>query len=116
MWTYAVGLNDDGHYPDWNCPCATIPGPDSPAFVGHHYYCESGSIKGFSSVFYTSDILWDRYRCYNAENDCCTNPDMPWFFWKFLYSMQDYLEVRVCHKYLFNNGDTVVEGIELYIR
>ena len=39
VWTYAVGLSDDGNYPSWNCPCATVPGPSPPAFVGNDYYC-----------------------------------------------------------------------------
>ena len=39
VWTYAVGLSDDYNYPGWNCPCATHPGPPSPAFVSNDYYC-----------------------------------------------------------------------------
>ena len=42
VWTYATGFSDDGNFPEYNCPCAAVPGIDPPAFVGHHYYCESG--------------------------------------------------------------------------
>ena len=42
MWTNAVGPSDDYNSPQSNCPCAHIPGPEPPLFVGEHYYCESG--------------------------------------------------------------------------
>ena len=62
VWTYAVGLSDDHNDPDTNCPCAATPGPDPRAFVGDHYYCESGDTGVYHlDVYYTSDILWDGY-------------------------------------------------------
>ena len=64
VWTYAVGLSDDYNYPKWNCPCATIPGPSPPAFVGNDYYCESGDVGTFDHVsYYLSDPLWDGSSC-----------------------------------------------------
>ena len=117
VWTYAVGLSDDGNHPGNNCPCAATPGPDPPAFVGDHYYCESGNTgDSTSSEYHTSDVLWDGYGCHHANNNCCTNPDMPWFFRQFSRSMQDYLEIRICTKEGFSNDDTLVESIELYIQ
>ena len=84
VWTYAVGISDDGNYPNWNCPCAATPGPDPPAFVGDHYYCESGDTGDYdNNAYYTSDMLWDGSGCHHANNNCCTNPDMPWFFRQF---------------------------------
>ena len=117
VWTYAIGLTDDANYPNHNCPCAATPGPDPPAFVGDHYYCESGIRGDYSSEeYYTSDVLWDGYGCYHANNNCCTNPDMPWFFRQFSRSMQDHLEARICQNGGFSNEDTLVESIELYIQ
>ena len=119
VWTYAVGMSDDYNNPNSNCPCAAIPGPDPPAFVGDHYYCESGNtgINYYgSNEYYTSDALWDGYGCHHANNNCCTNPDMPWFFRQFSQSTQGDLEARICHRIPFLNGYTVVESIELYIQ
>ena len=117
MWTYAIGLSDDYDYPGFNCPCAATPGPDPPAFVGHHYYCESGDTGTYTrGGWYTSDVLWDGYGCHHANNNCCTNPDMPWFFRQFSRSMHDYLEARICTREVFNDEDTLVESIELYIQ
>ena len=117
VWTYAIGLSDDYNYPDYNCPCAATPGPDPPAFVGDHYYCESGNTGTYiATEYHTSDMLWDGYGCYHYNNNCCTNPDMPWFFRQFLQPMHDYLEARICNRDSFSSEDTLVESIELYIR
>ena len=117
VWTYAAGQSDDHTHPDHNCPCAAIPGPDPPAFVGDHYYCESGNTGNFDfNEHYTSDMLWDGYGCHHANNNCCTNPDMPWFFRQFSRSVDDYLEARICTREGFHNEDILVENIELYIQ
>ena len=117
VWTYAVGASDEYNYLYNNCPCAPTPGPDPPAFVGDYYYCESGNTGTVStSEYYTSDMLWDGYGCHHANNNCCTNPDMPWFFRQFSRSMQDYLEARICTDMGFSDEDTLVESIELYIQ
>ena len=117
VWTYAVGLSDDGNYGTTNCPCAATPGPDPPAFVGDHYYCESGNTGTYhSDDYHTSDMLWDGYGCHHANNNCCTNADMPWFFRQFSRPMQDYLEARICTNVEFSNEHTLVESIELYIQ
>ena len=117
VWTYAAGLSDDGDFPNYNCPCAATPGPDPPAFVGNHYYCESGSIgTPTGSDYYTSDMLWDGYGCHHANNNCCTDPDMPWFFRQFPSSTTGYLEIRNCRVNPFDGEDTLVEMVELYIQ
>ena len=116
VWTYATGLSDDHNYLDVNCPCAATPGPDPPAFVGNHYYCESGDTGTTANIYYTADILWDGYGCHHANNNCCTNPDMPWFFRQFSRSMNDYLEARTCNDQPFSNEHTLMESIELYIQ
>ena len=117
VWTYAAGLSDDGNEPNHNCPCAVTPGPDPPAFVGDQYYCESGDTGGYDlNGYYTSDVLWDGYGCHHANNNCCTNPDMPWFFRQFSRSRQDYLEARICTREGFSNEGILVESIELYMQ
>ena len=45
VWTYAAGLSDACYNDCCTCPCATHPGPPPPAFVGNHYYCESGNVE-----------------------------------------------------------------------
>ena len=117
VWTYAVGCSMTYHYPNYNCPCSASPGPDPPAFVGNHYYCGSGHL-GIPQdyTFSLSHPLWDGNGCYHAENNCCTNPDMPWFFKQFAHPMRAYLEARICRRDTFDSDDTLVERIELYIQ
>ena len=118
VWTYVGGYTDDGDFADLNCPCAATPGPDPPAFVDDHYYCESGNTGSAPSnhEYYTSDTLWDGYGCHHANNNCCTNPDMPWFFRQFSHSINDDVEARLCHSNFFSYEDILVESIELYIQ
>ena len=117
VWTYVTGFSDDGSDTRYNCPCNAIPGPDPPAFVGNHYYCESGDTgEDFSTGFYTSDLLWDGYECTGEHNNCCTNPDMPWFFREYALPINDYLEARNCHGRPFISLDTLVESMELYVQ
>ena len=71
VWTYAVGLSDDYDYKHGNCPCATIPGPSPPTFVGNNYYCESGDVGAQEAIpYYLSDPLWDGSGC-GSNNSCC---------------------------------------------
>ena len=118
VWTYASGLSDNWSYPSYNCPCAHVSGPDPPSFVGNNYYCESGNTGTYSlSTYYTTDVLWDMKNCVGTNNNCCTNPDMPWFFRQFARNMQGVnLEARICHSHSFANEATLVERLELYVQ
>ena len=53
-------MADDGTYQYWNCPCAAIPGPAPPSFVGSNYYCEPGGGSSWAhGVYLLSNPLWD---------------------------------------------------------
>jgi len=118
VWTYVTGLSDDGDYSRYNCPCAHIPGPNPPSFVGDHYYCESGNSGSYScSEYYSSDVLWDGEKCHGSNNNCCTNPDLPWFFRQLARPVEGSdLEVRNCRSESGSNEDIVLEQLELYIQ
>ena len=116
MWTYAAGLSDDHDYKDYNCPCATIPGPSPPAFVGNNYYCESGDVGTYDGKsFYLSDPLWDGSGCGNG-NGCCAQIGMPWFHRKLQMMIDEDFEIRIC-KSLPNSDseNTAVENLELLV-
>ena len=115
IWTYAVGLSDDYNYPNHNCPCAKYPGPSAPAFVGDHYYCESGSTGTYDlHTHHNTDPLWDSDGCLTGNN-CCTNTDQPWFFRQMTMGRQDNIEVRLCTNQAFPDEGVLVEGLELYV-
>ena len=115
VWTYAAGLSDDYDYKGSNCPCATIPGPSPPAFVGNDYYCESGNVGTYDYVSYhLSDPLWDGSGC-GTDNGCCAQAGMPWFHKKLPITMIDDFEIRICKNYPLSDEGTAVEKLELFV-
>ena len=116
IWTYAVGLTDFGNYPSYNCPCAVVGGPNPPAFVGSHYYCESGASSNYDvSEYYLSDVLWDGAGCSDG-NTCCLNSTLPWFYRQLNQTTQDDIEVRMCSLESFSNEILLMTMLELYIQ
>ena len=118
VWTYTVGLTDDFNHADacCNCPCATFPGPSPPAFVGNHYYCESGDVGKIDfNPYYLNDPLWDGAGC-STGNGCCAQLGMPWFYRKLPASYAEDFEVRICKDGPFDEEDIAVEKLELYVK
>ena len=118
VWTYAVGLSDDGNYSQLNCPCAKTPGPDPPTYVGHHYYCESGNTgtyNGEHGTIYSNDPLWDGKGCL-SENSCCYDAGMPWFFRQLPTTTTGDIEVRICRDQAFADEGVLVEQLQLYVQ
>ena len=121
VWTYAAGSSDDHNkdnkYTYNSCPCATIPGPSPPAFVGNEYYCESGNVgKVFSNTYYyLSDPLWDGSGCTNS-NGCCAQIGMPWFYRKLPVCVAEDFEVRICKNSLQSDEDIAIESLQLYVK
>ena len=115
IWTYAVGITDNGNYPSWNCPCAATPGPAPPSFVGSNYYCESGAGSSWDfSTYHLSDPLWDGAGCFASK--CCSNRTQPWFYHQLSKTTQDYIEVRICRSHPFSSNEGIlVDTLELYI-
>ena len=84
VWTYASGYSDDLDQLSINCPCASTPGMGAYQFIGEHYYCESGTtgdpLQAPSNAYFTADPLWDGDGCVSANNNCCTDAGLPWFY------------------------------------
>jgi len=115
IWTYAVGLYDGGVNSN-NCPCTTGGGHAPPPFVGANYYCESGTISSEShSNYFFNDPLWDGSDCYSSTN-CCTNPTLPWFYRELSETTTSDIEARICSRYRFAVGSTLIDQLELYIQ
>ena len=78
IWTYVNGVSEAINTAA-NCLC-DIGGLSPPAFVGSHYYCESGAVSSVGNeVYYLSDVLWDGAGC-SAGSTCCSDPNLPWFY------------------------------------
>ena len=116
IWSYAVGTSDDYNIKSTNCPCAVYPGANPPTFVGQDYYCESGDTGNFDiNMFYPNDPLWDGKQC-SAENNCCSQADMPWFFRHFIMRQQRNIEVRICRDQALSDEEVVIEELQLFVQ
>ena len=118
MDLYAIGLSDDNNINKQSrCPCAKLPGKDPPAFVGSHYYCESGNTNETRtwSKYFIEDPLWDGSEC-SAGHNCCTNTDQPWFFCQLVMKKRDDIEARLCTSENFSDEAVLVEQIHLYVQ
>ena len=117
VWTYAVGFSDERSSLG-NCPCAATPGQAAFPFIKDDYYCESGSPTTAypSNTFLTSDPLWDGSGCIAANNNCCTNPDMPWFYRQFILPQKDDIEVRICTNQNFTDEAVAVDQLQLFVQ
>ena len=116
VWTFASGRSDTVNYASDNCPCATRPGPNAPAFVGNDYYCESGNSGASNNVpYYLSDPLWDGKGC-DYLSGCCAEIGKPWFYRKLPIPVAGDFEVRICKDEAQANEDIAIEKLELYVR
>ena len=118
VWTYASGLSSRGDYPKYNCPCAAVPGPSSPSYVGKNYYCESGNQAemGYDyPTYYTDNPLWDKAGCMCGD-DCCSDVRSPWFYREFTTMRTEDIEVRICTDGGFGNEGVLVDQLALYIQ
>ena len=117
IWTYAVGAVESGPFSDCcSCPCTADRGPQPPEFVGLNYYCESG-VDGpnQNQEYYLSDVLWDGAGC-SADNTCCSDSNLPWFYRDLNINTQDDIEVRSCMDEHFSNEAVLITNLELYVQ
>ena len=113
IWSYAAGLSDQGSNTR-RCPCNYHSSAGSPPFVGNDYYCETGGGDlSELNVLYDNDPLWDGELCTNLESTCCTNPDMPWFTKSFNTTINEDIELRLCHAGTYR--EILLEIIELFV-
>jgi len=116
VWTYAAGHEDTTRSYRFLCPCAANPGDSAHSFIGNHYYCESGAPEIPRNIYYTSDPLWDGSGCVTANNNCCANVGMPWFYRAFPNAQKDNIEVRICTDQVFADEAVAVDQLQLFIQ
>ncbi len=119
LWTYAVGLSEDGNYASGshNCPCAKPPGRNPPAFVGQDYFCESGITGRWqdNQRIALDDPLWDGDGC-GSDNKCCDQTGLPWFYRTLPQTVGDDIEVRLCANQGISDEEIYLELVEIYVQ
>ena len=115
IWTYAAGLTSNGNFPNNNCPCTVISGPDPPPFVGENYFCSSGSPNSFAhDHLYADTPLWQGTECTDYRDNCCTNVGLPWFYREFGTYQHDNIEVRICYNQGYSDEAILIDQLKLY--
>ena len=115
IWTYASGLFSGGSSDSTNCPCAKKPGRQPSAFVGLHYYCESGFTGVYENRIALEDPLWDGYGC-GPGNNCCAHAGMPWFCRTLPQEVSEDIEVRLCSDEGISTEEIYVDLLEVYVQ
>ena len=116
LWSYAAGFSEISIHHHLNCPCSTRHGSLPPSFVHDYYYCESGSNGGFQyASYFIGDPLWDGNGCSSKDN-CCTQPNLPWFYRQIPLTSSEDLEARICYDQIFADEAVLVKEIQLYVQ
>ena len=118
IWTFAAALHEENS--DWPgvCPCTNTRNNQEvaiPPFVGHDYFCDTGSENRYEFIFYGDDPLWDGQGC-GEFNTCCSWNTPPWFMKQFSSTTSDDIEMRLCANQNRDDEDITVESLEIYVQ
>ena len=118
IWTFAAALHEYNSYWTSLCPCTNTHNSQHvtiPPFVGHDYFCDTGSENDFQYIFYGDDPLWDGEGC-GQFNTCCSWNTPPWFMKQLPSPTSDDIEMRLCSDQIRDNEDITVESLEIYVQ
>lgn len=118
IWSFVAALGEVGDFgSQFLCDCSNSGNwPYSVPFVGNNYFCDTANHAGThnTSQTYYDDPLWDGQGC-GLNSTCCQFQNPPWFSASLPEPSTDDLEVRNCG-FQYDNYDTLVELIEIYIQ
>ena len=117
IWTFAAALHEYNSYFDYVCPCTNTrrSPPPVPDFVGHDYFCDTGSENHWQFIFYEADPLWDGAGC-GPYNTCCSWNSPPWFLKNISPSTSDDIEMRMCADQARSDEDINFKLLEIYVQ
>ena len=118
IWTFTAALHEYNSHRDNVCPCTNIrnnPLPAVPAFVGHEYFCDTGSENRYQFIFYGDDPLWEGVGC-GQFSTCCSLNSPPWFLKQLSPPTSDDIEMRLCADENRNNEDITFETLDIYVQ
>ena len=119
VWTFANAYYETVTNLNWKCACMLSNYSEwpytVPSFVGHNYFCATGSRGDPGTTVLHNNPLWDGVGC-TGSNTCCQFNQPPWFCRTLPTSTSDDLEVRICADQMTSNENTYISNIELYVR
>ena len=118
IWTFVAALHEYNSHRNNVCPCTNTrnsPPPAVPDFVGHDYFCDTGSDNHYQFIFYGDDPLWDGAGC-GQFNTCCSWNSPPWFLKNISSPTSDDIEMRMCTDSPQSDEDMNFESLEIYVQ
>ena len=118
IWTFVAAVHEYNSRWDFVCPCTNTRNTQLapiPPFVGHDYFCDTGSENHFQLIFYGDDPLWDGEGC-GEFNTCCSWNTPPWFMKQLSSPTSDDIEMRLCCDQNRSDEDITVETVEIYVQ
>ena len=118
IWTFAAALHEYNSARDNVCPCTNTRNSQHasiPSFVGHDYFCDTGSENLRQHIFYGDDPLWDGEGC-GQFNTCCSWNSPPWFMKQLSSPTSDDIEMRLCCDRNRDDEDITIETLEMYVQ
>ena len=120
IWTFVAALHEYYNIGRLNaCPSSDTrisPPPAVPNFVGHDYFCDTGSENRFQyTLFYGDDPLWDGAGC-GPYNTCCSWNSPPWFLKNISPPTSDDIEMRLLVDESQSNENIYIESLEVYVQ
>lgn len=117
IWTFAAAYSDQ--WVGYMCSCESNPDPDLvPAFVGHDFFCETGSRTGDTSdLLFKDDPLWDGEGCKSDRTSkCCGFNNPPWFCKQLAEPTTDDIEMRLCLNEHEDYGNILVNKVDFLVQ
>ncbi len=118
IWSFLSALDETGEDRNGICDCTNKNNrglASTPNFVGHDYFCDTGSSNNWQNIFYPNNPLWDGDGC-GPNSECCTFQNPPWFYKHLETSTNDNIELRLCRDEAVTNEDVLLEKIDIYVR
>ena len=118
IWTFVAAVHEVNSARNSVCPCTNTrnsPPPAVPDFVGHDYFCDTGSENSWQPIFYETDPLWDGAGC-GQYNTCCSWNSPPWFLKNISSPTSDDIEMRVCTDSPQYDEDIYFESLEISVQ
>ena len=111
IWTFATSYSDNS----MQCSCSDT--HMVPPFVGHDFFCETGSRAKteYDDITFEDDPLWDGEGC-DSQADCCMYNKPPWFCKQLPEPTTDDIEMRVCLNEHPIYGDVLIEAVDILVQ
>ena len=111
IWTFATSYSDN----NMQCSCSDL--RKVPPFVGHDFFCETGSRaeSEYDDITFEDDPLWDGGGC-DSQADCCLFNKPPWFCKELPEPTTDDIEMRVCLNKHSVFGNVLIEAVDILVQ